>query len=108
VGEPPKVSEQLPENRRIHRDAHRLPFGLTRQPSDGGAVKLPSSIFVGIVGDELVELAQCKLRASISVTQTPLELKEAVQLARDRAEESRVHRGTRSPTLRKRLNATRT
>jgi hypothetical protein len=65
-------------------------------------------IFLGIPGKELVELAQGKLRAPISVTQAPLELQEAAQLAGDGAVENLVHRGTGSPTLRRRFSATRT
>jgi hypothetical protein len=84
-----------------------LPFGLARQPGDGGAIKLPPRVFPGITGKELLKLAQRKLRAAISVTQTPLELKKAVQFAGDRTEEDLIHRGTGSPTLRRRFNATR-
>ena len=108
VRQSPKVSEQLPEDRRIHRDTHWLPLGLARQPGDGGTIELPPWIFPGVPGKELVELAQGKLRAPISVSQAPLELQEAAQLAGDWTVEDLVHRGTGSPTPRRRFSATRT
>ena len=92
VRKPAKVSEELPEDRRIHGDANWLALGLARQPSDRGAIKLPSWIFPGIAGKELIELAQGKLGAPISVTQTPLEPKEAAQLLGNRTVKDLVHR----------------
>ena len=54
VRQPPKVSKQLPENRRIHGNTHWLALGLARQPGDGGTIELPPWIFPGIAGKELV------------------------------------------------------
>lgn len=108
VRKPAKVSEELPEERRIHGDANRLALRLARQPSESGAIKLPSWIFPGKAGKELIELAQGKLGASVSVTQTSLESKEAFQLFGNRTVKDLVHRGTGSPTLRRRFSATRT
>ena len=103
-----EICEELPQNSRIHGNADRFAIGLARQPGDGGLIESPSRVLLYIAGKESVELPQRKLRASISESQTSLELQEAVQFTGHRAVKDLVHRGTGKPTPRRRLIATRT
>lgn len=61
-----------------------------------------------VLDEELIELSEGELCASVSVTEVTLELEKAEQLGRKRTTEDSVHRGTERPTDRRRLKATRT
>src|ERR1017187_2240114 len=106
VGRSAQVGKELPENRCIAGHAHRLALRFARQPLNCCPVELPTPILGGIVSKEPVELAQRKLRPSISIPQAPLELEKTVQLAGNRAVKDFVHRGAGSATPRRRVNAT--
>ena len=103
-----KIREQLPEDGGIHGDAHWFPCGLARQPGDSRAIHLPLGVFSGEADQEPVKLVQSIFGAPISVSETSLEQEEVALLVRDRALKGPVHRGTGSPTPRRRRSATRT
>src|SRR5271157_1528217 len=107
-GRSPQVTEELSQDPCIVGNADCFTAWLARQPTDRGLIQLPMAILGYVLDEKSIELSEGELRAPVSIAEVTLELKKTKQFGRNGTTEDVVHRGTRRPTARRRVKATRT